>query len=99
MKHSKNSKFKNFYCNPNVAWTVERYGIHLIRRDTGKKIMLYYPEAALWDFCSRKLPIQHIIKIMATIINMDLSGIQSWFVETIDNWIQAGWLTTGGDDG
>ena len=88
-----------YRCHPDVVWAVETGGLILIRRDTGKKLILGYPEAALWDFLSRGIPLQRVKRMMVAIAHIEQKATHKLVNETIGVWTQEGWLTGGGEDG
>lgn len=89
----------SYRCPPDVVWAVESAGLTLIRRDTGTRLALGYPEAALWDLLSRKVPLQRVIPMMAAIAGIELQAAHAWVVETIGAWARGGWLVQGRGDG
>lgn len=88
----------SYRCHPEVAWAVESVGLTLIRRDTGRRLALGYPEAALWELLSREVPLPRLTGMMAAIAGLELQAARAWVTETIGRWVQGGWLVQGRDD-
>jgi hypothetical protein len=89
----------SYRCHPDLAWSVENNTTILIRRDTGATSTLGYPEAALWDFLSRGIPLQRIVPLIAAIAGMEKSSAHAWMAGAIDEWTAAGWLIEAEQDG
>jgi hypothetical protein len=86
-------------CHPAVVWAVESVGLVLIRRDTSKRAVLGYPEAALWDLLSRATPMKRLIPMMAAIAGLTPGSACSWVGTTMQTWAREGWIIAGKEDG
>lgn len=80
----------SYHCHPEVIWAVESARLTLIRRNTGTRLALGYPEAALWDLLGREVSLQRAIRMMAAIAGMELQATRAWIIETIGAWAQEG---------
>lgn len=84
-----------YRCHSDVVWAIESVGLVLIRRDTRKRLVLHYPEAALWDLLSRQVAFDRLIKMMAAIAGLELSAAREWVTKTINGWARESWLIGG----
>lgn len=85
----------SYCCHTDVVWSVESDSLNIIRRDTGTRLSLKYPEAALWDLLTRRVPIHRVIEMIAAIAGMEPEAARVWCIDTIGVWTREGWLTKG----
>ena len=77
---------------PGVAWCVETPGLLLVRRDTGTRRLLPYPDAALWELLGRGEPQDRVTRMMAAIAGITTPAAETWIAKTLDRWVREGWL-------
>ncbi len=78
--------------HPGVAWSVEAPGLLLVRRDTGTRRLLPYPDAALWELFARGEPHDRVTGMMAAIAGLTAPDTETWIGKTLARWVREGWL-------
>ena len=86
-------------CHPATVWAVDQTGVRVLRRDTGKTRHLPYPDAAVWDLVTRRVPAPRLVTMISTLIGEERSSAGAWIARTIRQWKQEGWLIGGEGDG
>lgn len=97
--NNKNNPVTVYHCSPGVSWAVENWGLLLINGSTGETKCLSYPEAALWDFLSREIPLQKIISMLSVIVGTGSEAARAMAAAAVDAWVRGGWLTREAPDG
>ncbi|MBN1542627.1 hypothetical protein JW992_10815 [candidate division KSB1 bacterium] len=80
-------------CHPQTHWLVNRDHILLIRPDNGKKLIIKYPESALWDYVSRNMEWDRLITLLSVLLKQDEKDTADWIRTTLNDWSQQEWLT------
>jgi len=88
------------YCPaPGVAWTVEKDGILLVHPGAGAVRRLRYPEAAAWDWLSRREAPERVAWLTGLVGRLEPAAAGRLVREAIGAWIEAGFLVAEGADG
>lgn len=83
---------------PGVRWAVETNSI-LISDGRTELVRIDYPEAALWDFVSRRRRADRCVPLMAYIAGLDAVSAERLINDTLDAWERAGFVVGAGRDG
>lgn len=89
------SENNRYQCCKTIEWAVETDFLVLFRKETNEKFILKYPEAALWDFLSREIPMFRIINMIAAIKRTDNLSAKEWVFAQIKIWLDQGLLISG----
>lgn len=87
------------HCRQDICWTVENNGLLLIDRTAGTVIHMDYPDAALWDFVSREIPLPKIIAMMSAITGKSAQDTKIRIAETLARWERTTLLIRDGSHG
>lgn len=79
-----------------IRWSVEQRGLMLIDQKAGRSWELTYPEAALWDFLSRRYPVARMIHLLGSIADLDPKKAHALLQDTFTHWLQCGYLILRG---
>ena len=79
--------------SPDTRWSVEKDGIVLWNLATGARLLLGYPQAAVWDLASRSDSEEHLARKIAAIAGLDSSAAQRLVRESLAQFAEAGFLT------
>jgi hypothetical protein len=77
--------------HPETTWAVVSSGVVLVRRDIGQTLALGYPEAALWDFVVRDIPMDRVRQMVAALTNTGAED-SAWIGRTLRLWSEQGWV-------
>jgi len=83
----------SYQCAPHVVWSVERKGVLLLNQNSGSILHLDYPQAAVWNLISKSYSFDQTIPMLCAIASMNTAQAKQLVVESLDVWIQAGFLT------
>ena len=84
---------------PDVAWAVEQDHVVVVDTPTGAARHIGYPQAALWDLIGRDRSWAGIVSKMGAIASLNPEPAERLVRETIDAWIEAGFLVLKGERG
>lgn len=82
-----------YQCLPQIAWSVERDGILLINRNTGKVRFLPYPQASIWDLISRGYAFDRTVRMVSAIAAMKHHDGEEFILKSLKEWSREGFLT------
>jgi hypothetical protein len=80
------------YPSPDVVWAVEPSGVRLINRGSGSTLCLQYPEAALWDFVSRRVHPPESLRMYASVAGISPAEADVAIKLILTEWTDKGWL-------
>ncbi len=85
--------------HPSVSWAVEPWSITLFHREKRERRALRYPEAALWDFISRRYALDRAVRLLGAIAGLDEPAARALASATIEDWVRSGYLVEVTDHG
>jgi hypothetical protein len=93
------NKWTTYVSHPDVAWIVEKSGIHLINKNTGKSEFILYPEAMLWELLSGNKPYKRLVNIIAAVVGLSQEASEYFISRKVGDWTKEGWLVAQKSNG
>jgi hypothetical protein len=88
-----------YRCSSETRWTVETDGIVLWDLATGARLLLGYPQAAVWDLASRCDSEERIIRKVGAIAGLEPGAAGRLVRDSLAEWAKAGFLVPEAGDG
>ncbi len=78
--------------DPDVSYTVESNGLILINARTGNKLVIDYPQAAVWDLIIKNYTPGMIVRMISNILLITRNQSKSIIRDTLESLYDKGFL-------
>jgi hypothetical protein len=78
--------------NPDVSYIVESNSLILINARTGNKLVIDYPQAAVWDLIIKNYTFDMIVRMISNILLITGNQSKSLIVDTLEYLYDKGFL-------
>jgi hypothetical protein len=69
-----------------LRWTTEINCVKIFDEKNHQILILYYPEAALWDLIGQHYAVDELLLMMAAITNKSKKETEEWYTCVLDEW-------------